>query len=162
MRNLVVAFRNFVKARKMLSLVSTSIQKLIISIIFFFQFSLTVWLTVCWYDNNHFCVVSPSRARQFTETLNRSFEKRLFVIPSFFPSKQFPKHFRRHKTVLTALCMNSLSLFLLLKNLCIILPVEPFLRNENFMMYNRLHTYNEKFGAETNAWLHSCKNFSRD
>jgi len=58
--------------------------------------------------------------------------------------------------------MNSLSLFLLRKNFCIILPVEPFLRNENYMMYNRLHTHNEKFGAKTNACLHSYRNGSRD
>jgi len=30
------------------------------------------------------------------------------------------------------------------------------------MTYIRLHTHNEMFGAETNTWLHSCRNGSRD
>jgi len=30
------------------------------------------------------------------------------------------------------------------------------------MTYIRLRTHNEMFGAETDAWLHSCRNGNRD
>jgi len=139
MWKLIVVFRNFANARKMLFYYRPRYR--IWLILSFFYFSFTVSLRFFWYNSNHF-LLFLHHGQDSSMECQTDPSKSVCLWFLLFPSKQFPKLISRHKPVLTALCMNSLSLFLLLKNFCVILPVQPFLRNENYMAYIRLRIHN--------------------
>jgi hypothetical protein len=84
-RKIIVAFYNFANARTMLFYYRPHTET--DYFYNFFSFLSSSGLRVFLYYISKFCAVSLSRARQFTETSSRFFEKHVFVIPSFFSFK---------------------------------------------------------------------------